>query len=302
MRSMVNVAAMCVLSGIIVMAPARAAWSQLTSLTGATPTSIGLLQGGPGKTISLRGVGLDRVIRAVVQRNGADVSSFTVRITRKESTTLEVVISAESNAPAATNYALGVVDLVRTYVAPVQITVVAPPPDDPEQQTTAFGGSGGITYNRRCATGSVLTGVIGVAGDWMDAVGAICAPVRTDGTLGTPSSSALAGGDGGTSGTIERRCSAGKVVTSVQVRHGLVLLNNLRVVLNLVVVCSAWDPVARTWSTAQPQSLAGFNSGSGRESRTDTPACASQRQPATGIHGRAARYLDSFGLYCDEPP
>ena len=275
-------------------------------MSGATPTSVSLIRGGPGATISLRGTGLDRVIRAVVQRNGAVVSSFTLRITRKESTTLEVLITAESTTPAATDYALGVVDALRTYTAPVQITVTAPPPppppvDDPEQQTTAFGGSGGITYSRRCAAGSVLTGVIGVAGDWMDAVGAICSQVRSDGTLGTPSSSSLAGGDGGTSGTVERRCTAGKVVTSVQVKHGLVLLNNLRVVLNLVVVCSPWDPGARTWSTASPQSLAGFNSGTGRESRTDTATCASQRQPATGIHGRAARYLDSFGLYCNEP-
>jgi hypothetical protein len=215
----------------------------------------------------------------------------------------DIFISAPSTAPAATGYTLDIADALRSYAAPVPITVAAPaePVDDPEQKTTAFGGSGGITYNRRCAAGSVLVGVIGVAGDWMDAVGAICSPVRSDGTLGTPSSSSLAGGDGGTSGTIERRCSAGKVVSSVQVKHGLVLFNQVRVVLNLVVVCSAWNPAARTWSAASPQALAGFNSGTGRESRTDTPACASQRQPATGIHGRAARYLDSFGLYCNEP-
>lgn len=301
MRSTVSVAAMCVLSGIATMAPSRAAWSQFVSLSSATPTSVSLTQGGPSTTITLRGTGLDRVLRAVVQRNGAAASSFTLRITRKEPAILEVLIAAANTVPAATDYTLGVVDPLRTYVAPVQITVAAPPPDDPEQQTTAYGGSGGITYNRRCAAGSVLTGVIGVAGDWMDAVGAICSPVRSDGTLGTPSSSPLAGGEGGTSGTIERRCSAGQVVSSVQVRHGLVLLNQLRVVLNLVVTCSAWNSVARTWATAQPQSLAGFNSGSGRDSRTDSAACASQRQPATGIHGRAARYLDSFGLYCNEP-
>lgn len=301
MQPIGNVAGICALSAIITLAHSRTAWSQLVSVSGATPASVSLTQGGSGKTITLRGAGLDRVIRAVVQRNGSIVSSFTTRITRKESTTLEVVISAEGTTPAATDYALGVVDLLRTYVAPVQIMVAAPPVDDPEQQTTAFGGSGGITYNRRCAAGSVLTGVIGVSGDWMDAVGAICSQVRSDGTLGTPSSSSLAGGDGGTSGTTERRCNPGHLVTSVQVKHGLVLVGQLRVVLNLTVICSAWDPAARTWSTAQPQFLAGFNSGTGNSSRTDIAACASQRQPATGIHGRAARYLDSFGVYCNEP-
>lgn len=301
MRSLITIAGPCVLSGMITMAVPRAAVSQLVSLSGATPASVSLVQGGPSATISVRGTGLDRVTRAVVHRNGAVVSAFTIRITRKESTILEVAIAAGSSAPVATNYALGVSDLLTTYMAPVQITVAAPPVDDPEQKTTAFGGSGGITYNRRCAAGSVLTGVIGVAGDWMDAVGAICSPVRSDGTLGAPSSSALAGGDGGTSGTIERRCISGQVVTSVHVRHGLVLLNQLRVVLNLLVMCSPWDPATRTWANAQLQTPLSLGGGSGGSARTDTAACASQRQPATGIHGRAAKYVDSFGLYCNEP-
>ncbi|MFN2384323.1 MAG: hypothetical protein ABR559_08695, partial [Gemmatimonadota bacterium] len=69
----------------------------------------------------------------------------------------------------------------------------------------------GTPFELKCPSGTVLVGVHGRRGFWMDGIGPRCARLNADGTLGTVSN---AGYRGGTSGTIgSYRCPAGKVMT-----------------------------------------------------------------------------------------
>jgi hypothetical protein len=159
-----------------------------------------------------------------------------------------------------------------------------------EQTLTAFGGGGGSSFSRRCPDGTVLTGLRGLRGFWMDAVGIICSPVTTNGQLGAPSAEgSLAGGSGGT--MAERKCASGQVVSGIYVRF-----DNL--VSNINVECKAWDPATRQMATTYV-SLNGFTSSVSTQAQA--LRCSNRTQPASGIHGRAASYLDAIGIRCDEP-
>jgi hypothetical protein len=64
--------------------------------------------------------------------------------------------------------------------------------------------------------------------------------------------------------------------------------------------CENWNPATRTY--------AGGLIGSGRIGRAGveggtvkTSECESNKQPASGIRGRAGGLVDAIGLECDEP-
>jgi hypothetical protein len=177
----------------------------------------------------------------------------------------------------------------RSQKTTTTITTIKPV-DLAEQTLTAFGGGGGNSFSRRCPDGTVLTGLRGLRGLWMDAVGIICSPVMSNGQLGAPSAQGtLAGGTGGT--MAERKCAGDQVVSGIYVRF-----DNL--VSNINVECKAWDPATRQMGLT-PVSLNGFTSSVSTQGQG--VRCSNRTQPASGIHGRAASYLDAIGLRCDEP-
>ena len=161
-------------------------------------------------------------------------------------------------------------------------------PDLTPQKLPVYGGSGGVAFERSCGAGKVLTGFRYRTGMFLDAVGLLCRPVYADGTLGPETSvGTLAGGGGGTSSA--HGCAAGGVVTGVTIHAGT-FINGIH------VTCMHWLAAERRYA------LEDFGWFFG----TTVPypkkeACESDRQPAHGIRGRAATYVDAFGVVCDEP-
>jgi hypothetical protein len=73
-----------------------------------------------------------------------------------------------------------------------------------------WGQSAGSFAVAHCAPGSVATGIDVNAGDAVDNVRLICAPVLSNGVLGSPYYAGGAGGDGG--GAYQLRCASGYAV------------------------------------------------------------------------------------------
>ncbi len=159
----------------------------------------------------------------------------------------------------------------------------------PPQVLPVYGGSGGTAFTRSCGAGKVLTGLTFRTGLWMDAVGLLCRPVNSNGTLGSETTvGTLAGGGGGTSGSVS--CSRGKVVTEMYIYRG-------SFVDGLSLHCGAWEPFARKF-TAPYDILPQVGGSSGT---AVGEACEQSTQPANGIGGRSASLVDAIGFICDEP-
>lgn len=160
----------------------------------------------------------------------------------------------------------------------------------PPQQLPIYGGGGGTAFTRSCGAGKVLSGLRFREGLVVDAVGLLCRPVNSNGTLGSETSvGTLAGGGGGTSGSVS--CSAGKVVTKVSIYHG-------GVVDGIWIVCGRWDAATRKFGEPHQvtQEIAGRTTG-----KKNAAACEAPTQPMKGIRGRAAGLVDAIGFTCDEP-
>jgi hypothetical protein len=159
------------------------------------------------------------------------------------------------------------------------------------QYTSVFGGSGGTAFTRDCGAGRVMTGLRGRSGAYVDAVGLLCAPVRSDGTLGSTSAvGELAGGGGGT--FAELRCASGQVVSNIAIGYG-------SVVDHLAVYCRLWNAAARRFEGdfAVVGNLGVYRTGSQHVAAT----CSARVQPGAGIRGRRGMLVDAIGLICDEP-
>ncbi|WP_437967929.1 hypothetical protein WMF04_00910 [Sorangium sp. So ce260] len=81
------------------------------------------------------------------------------------------------------------------------------------------GGTGGtavdISYEVSCGNGNVAVGVHGRSGGSIDRIGLICAPLASDGTLGTAFQTVTAGGDGGSPGSAI--CPASQVLVGINI-------------------------------------------------------------------------------------
>ncbi len=161
----------------------------------------------------------------------------------------------------------------------------------PTQLLPVYGGSGGIAFTRSCGAGKVLTGLTYRTGLWVDGVGLLCRPVNADGTLGSETTvGTLAGGGGGTSGS--GSCPSGQVVWQVYIYYQ-------SFVNGIDVRCSGWDAGARKMT-----GYAGFGPSFGKRGSgqpVQGEQCEAPTQPAHGIRGRAAAYVDAIGFICDEP-
>ncbi len=155
-----------------------------------------------------------------------------------------------------------------------------------ESRTATVGQSGGGSYNLRCGANQVLVGLYGRSGASLDRIGAICALVDQAGKwIGNPFRIGDAGGFGG--GGFEQSCSPNHTVSSFRARTG-------SRIDQLVLGCT---PLGTNGTTdpSNPVELAqiGGNGGNPQDRR----ACGNNL-PATGVHGGAGSWVDSFGLYC----
>jgi hypothetical protein len=162
--------------------------------------------------------------------------------------------------------------------------------DLPPQIAPIYGGSTGTSFSRSCNSGQVLTGFRHRVGWlWVDAVGLLCRPVNSDGTLGSETSvGSMAGGGGGTSGSDS--CPAGSVVAWVSVAYGS-FVNGVH------FFCRIWDPATRSFLNERVQ--LGF--GKDLSEPRMQVRCENTKQPVHGIRGRFGWYVDAMGIVCDEP-
>lgn len=169
-------------------------------------------------------------------------------------------------------------------IAPVSSTWLPP------QLLPVYGGSGGTAFTRTCGSGKVLTGLRFRDGIRVDAVGILCRPVFSDGTLGPQSTvGTLVGGPGGTSGTAN--CPSGTVMTRAIIHHG-------SVVDRIFPVCKSWDAGKRKFGGTAQFADDGVGGGAGTENMEQ---CEAATQPMSGIRGRAGLLVDAIGFTCNEP-
>ena len=161
--------------------------------------------------------------------------------------------------------------------------------DLPPQRGPINGGSSGTSFSRSCAPGQVVTGFRYRTGWWVDAIGLLCRPVKSDGTLGPETSvGAMAGGGGGTSGN--KSCPAGSVVAWVNLMYG-------NFVNGVHFHCRIWVSSTKTFGPERVQ--LGF--GKSISDPYVQTRCESTKQPVHGIAGRYGWYVDALGIVCDEP-
>ena len=182
----------------------------------------------------------------------------------------------------------------RSMLIPLALATISMTPSAPDapQYFPIVGGSGGSGFTRSCGAGKVLTGVFGREGMWVDAIGVLCRPVSSSGTLGAQSTvgSAACGG-GGTSTSVS--CASGTVISEIFVRAG-------SLVNAIAITCKKWDAATRKFVGPLPGSSPGMGSMSSGGSEY-WQKCELAKQPANGIRGRAAAAVDAIGLICDEP-
>lgn len=161
----------------------------------------------------------------------------------------------------------------------------------PPQLHPVYGGANGTAFTRSCGAGKVLSGLRAREGALVDAVGILCRPVRSDGTLGPESTvGTLVGGSGGTA--TSDSCAAGRVASGAVVKHGAY-------VNRIYLYCRVWDPATRKFGgTEHTSSSVGYSLSGGTES---SRKCESLSQPVNGIRGRAHSLVDAIGFICDEP-
>ena len=160
----------------------------------------------------------------------------------------------------------------------------------PEQLLPVYGGSGGTAFSRSCGAGKVLSGLRSRGGVLLDAVGLLCKPILANGSLGPETTvGTLAGGGGGTSGTVS--CAASDVMTSVRIYHGAY-------VNAVAIVCRKWDAAGRkvTGDEDGRENTMGTRTGT-----SNAEGCGAVTQPMRGIRGRSAGLVDAVGFTCNEP-
>jgi hypothetical protein len=181
---------------------------------------------------------------------------------------------------------------IATTVAREDVAAPAPSTDLPAQLLPVYGGSGGTAFSRDCGAGRVLTGLRYRSGLLLDAVGLLCRPVLSNGTLAPETTvGTLSGGGGGTSNTAS--CPTGQVMIGATIYFGS-WVNGVQ------LWCSNWHAATRTWSGSINLLKMGNTTISYGEHSVDE-YCESSAQSAHAIRGRSGGFMDALGLICDEP-
>ena len=134
-----------------------------------------------------------------------------------------------------------------------------------------------------------VTGLRGRTGVFIDAVGMLCRPVNANGTLGAETTvGSMAGGGGGNNFIAHGK--PGEVVFGARIYSGMY-------VDAMSLHCQTWDPATR--KVFSSGSFVDFGHGGAGTEKTEH--CALNKQPVSGIRGRASAVVDAIGLKCDEP-
>src|SRR5689334_3107530 len=112
----------------------------------------------------------------------------------------------------------------------------------PPQNLPVLGGSGGTAFSRDCGAGHVLSGLRYRSGAVVDAIGVLCRPVLSNGSLGPESTvGTVIGGGGGTTNVAS--CPSGMVVSALRVRYG-------SYVSYAIITCRSWHADTRTFASS----------------------------------------------------
>lgn len=202
-----------------------------------------------------------------------------------------VTVRTQAGGSAATSAAASF-----GILQPITTTPILPlptPTDLPPELLPVYGGSSGTGFTRDCGSGSVLTGLRYRAGLVVDALGLVCRRVNADGTLGQELNvGTMAGNAAGTESI--RRCPDGEVIGGSEIIHGLY-------VDGLAPFCFPWNPAQRTFQSGAVTSYFVVGASVRPTSTRSRETCSNTRQPARGIRGRAASFIDAVGFTCDEP-
>lgn len=161
------------------------------------------------------------------------------------------------------------------------------------QYLPIWGGNGGSGFTRSCGAGRVLTGLQYRVGLVVDAVGVLCRPVQSNGSLGSQTTvGSLAGGGGGTA--FQQSCPTGQVVAGAAIVFG-------SVVDGIHLRCHSWSASSRSFGSTTAKILYIGADGERPGGNLQGNGCEAKTQPAIGIRGRASSLVDAIGLFCDEP-
>ncbi len=150
-----------------------------------------------------------------------------------------------------------------------------------------IGGDGGRYFEHVCPTGSVLVGVRGYTGLWIDNVQALCARMDRAGPLDALASGPAFGGAQGQTNN-SYTCPSGTVIYSFGVHE----VADRHVLGRLVFTC-------RDAFTLESVGNIGRFEGSGDKKFDGFWRDCPSGTVAVGMRGRAGTYLDAFGLVCD---
>ena len=174
----------------------------------------------------------------------------------------------------------------------------------PATATQAIGGPAGTQFHYQCPSGEFLVGITAKAGQWVDRVGAVCAPwdpVRRA-TVGYHDAREQFGGTGGQ--WTRFGCPPNSAISGllVQASRG----ENPLVVGNIAQEeCRLLEPpftqvVANNQFIGHTQEAPGFFSSAPFLARPGWLRCQ-PGQLANGIWGRAGQYVNAVGLFCATP-
>ena len=158
-------------------------------------------------------------------------------------------------------------------------------------KTSVIGGSGGESFDVDCGVDSVLVGLTGRSGAWLDQIQAICVQVDESGKwIGSPTKiSTPKGGDGGLA--FSQQCEEHHAVAGIS--GGVIdeqttsLQTHCRRLLNA------------NSTTGNLIGVTGTAGGAPDDGNILSVQC-SETAVAKGIHGKSANFLDNLGLNCAE--
>ncbi len=165
----------------------------------------------------------------------------------------------------------------------------------------AVGGSGGFSYRVNCPSGSLMVGVTGFTGEWVDRLQVICAPM-SNGALGPPKVAPEVLGDSRGGVPNSAQCAPGTAVyrvepwfTAKRDASGKTagFLDELR--MNCKDVQSGIQNPGAAYS---PNLLTGGTGGHNFSSFAQEPQICPEGEFAVGIHGNAGQFIDSLGIQC----
>jgi len=183
--------------------------------------------------------------------------------------------------------------LIAACILPALITSI---PARAEVRTGTAGGNGGEPFSASCPVGYALAGAYIRSGAFVDGAWATCVEVKRVGII--PRQLKDVGGGGGSGGTLNSLlCDSTEVVTALFATSGMVT-DHIRAITKIRFDCIRPAAVPSGNITGATLALGGPN----KKNSTDLDMFCPVGQVATGIYGRAGKWLDQIGLICNKLP